>query len=57
MSWYGVTRILSLKPIFAEGRDTRPNNRPVATANPKTPTSDSTAATIFAPRLFGEMLP
>ena len=57
MSWYDVISIFSLKPIFADGRETRPNSRPVATANPRTPTSDSIDATMLDPRLFGEMLP
>ena len=49
--------MLSLKPIFAEGRETRPNSRPVATAKPRTPSNASNDATMFAAVPFGEILP
>ena len=49
--------MLSLNPIFAEGRETRPNSRPVATAKPRTPTNASSEATALAAVPFGEILP
>ena len=39
----------------AEGRETRPNNRPVATANPSTPISASMADTKLAARPLGAL--
>ena len=49
--------MFSLKPMRAEGRETRPKSSPVATASPSTPVSASRAATIFAPIPLGAMLP
>ena len=49
--------ISSLNPIRAEGRDTRPNSRPVATAKPSTPTNASSAATKFAEAPWAQILP
>ena len=49
--------MLSLNPILAEGRETRPNSRPVATAKPRTPSSASSEATTLAVVLLGVMLP
>ena len=43
--------------LKAEGRDTRPNSRPVATANPSTPVSASNDAITLAALPRGEMLP
>jgi hypothetical protein len=49
--------MFSLNPILAEGRETRPNSRPVATAKPRTPTNASSDATTFAAVPLGVMLP
>ena len=50
--WLGVGELMR-----AEGRETRPNNRPVATANPSTPSSASKEAIRFAARPAGDILP
>ena len=49
--------MFGLNPIRAEGRETRPNSSPVATANPSTPNRASNAATKLADMLAGAILP
>ncbi len=46
-----------LKPKRAEGRENRPNSKPVAMANPKTPERDSTTAMALVTGPTGHIFP